>query len=203
MPTTAYQLKPWNRVAQPHRDVAGGALDMGVYAANLARVFRRRDGVPDVYADPERFFATTYVTRELRELLTDVLGVLAGGPGDRVLQLRTPFGGGKTHALITLLHLARARRHAVANPELDGLPDPGEVRVVVLSGEELDPLTPMRSGDGAVEIPGDRLGLRKLGHGGSTRASRCRGGGSRARRARDRPRDRRPPARRRRPIRTR
>ncbi|MGH9075096.1 MAG: hypothetical protein ACRDZQ_13410, partial [Acidimicrobiales bacterium] len=88
--------------------MAGGALDMGTYAVNLAQVFRGTEGVPPVYARPERFFAATYLTDGLRRLLVDVLGVLAGQPGDRVVQLRTPFGGGKTHTLVALLHLARA-----------------------------------------------------------------------------------------------
>jgi hypothetical protein len=148
MPSTAYRLVPWTDVAQPNQDVAGGALDMGTYAVNLARVFRRRPGVPDVYGRPDRFFAATYFTEKLRELLTDVLEVLAGGPGDQVLQLRTPFGGGKTHTLVALLHLARDRDAAAGIAELAGLADPGRVRVAVLSGEELDPLDPFRSDDG-------------------------------------------------------
>lgn len=139
MTSPAYRVAPWAEVARPHPDVAGGALDMGTYAVNLAQVFRGTYGVPEVYSRPERFFAATYLTDGLRRLLSDVLGVLAGRPGDRVLQLRTPFGGGKTHTLVTLLHLARAR--AAAGPELAALPDPGPVQVAVLSGEELDPIS--------------------------------------------------------------
>jgi len=148
MPSTAYRLAPWTDVARPHPDVVGGALEMGTYAVNLAQVFRHKAGVPEVYARPERFFATTYLTAGLRRLLVDVLEVLAGGHGDQVLQLRTPFGGGKTHTLVALLHLARSRTAAAAVPELATLPDPGAVRVAVLSGEELDPLSTFRAGDG-------------------------------------------------------
>lgn len=139
--TTAYTLTPWTKVARPHDDVTGGALEMGTYAANLAGVYRQRPGVPTVYEDPARFFAATYLTSALRDLLTDVLTVLGGGAGDRVLQLRTPFGGGKTHTLVALLHLARSRSAATATPEFADLPDPGPVQVAVLSGEELDPLS--------------------------------------------------------------
>jgi hypothetical protein len=136
----AYRLTPWTHVARPHSDITGGSLDMGTYAVNLARVFRGGEGVPEVYATPDRFFAATYFTERLRELLTDVFTGLAGGRGDRVLQLRTPFGGGKTHSLVALLHLARAGASGVL--ELADLPDPGRVRVAVLSGEELDPVRP-------------------------------------------------------------
>jgi hypothetical protein len=117
---------------------------MGTYAANLAGVFRRRSGTSEVYAEPDRFFAATYLTQGLRDLLHDTLRVLAGGDGARVLQLRTPFGGGKTHTLVALLHLARDRPGALRGSlEVAELPDPGPVRVAVLSGEELDPLSPM------------------------------------------------------------
>jgi hypothetical protein len=126
--------------------VREGELDMGTYAVNLARVYRQAGGVPEVYARPDRFFATTYLTEGLSSLLRDVWASLAGGSGDRVLQLRTPFGGGKTHTLVALLHLARDRSTAVATmPDLATLPDPGPVRVAVLSGEELDPLSVTRA----------------------------------------------------------
>ena len=142
MTTTGYHLSPWTTIAAPHDDVRSGALDMGTYAANLARVYRRAPHERDVYLRADRFFAATYLTDGLMRLLVDVLGVLAGNPGDRVLQLRTPFGGGKTHTLLALLHLAQDRAAAIgASPELVDIPDPGPVRLAVLSGEELDPLT--------------------------------------------------------------
>jgi hypothetical protein len=143
MSSDAYRLVPWNGVARPHDDVTRGALDMGTYAASLAGVLRDRAGVPDVYRRADLFFAATYLTTAMHDLLQDVLRVLAGGPGDRVLQLRTPFGGGKTHTLLALLHLARARSAVASIADLADLPDPGPMQVAVLSGEELDPLSPI------------------------------------------------------------
>lgn len=119
---------------------------MGTYAANLAGVFRGRPGIAPVYTDAGRFYRATYLTAKMRELLEDVMNVLAGGSGSHVLQLRTPFGGGKTHSLVALLHLARDRAASVAAcPDLKELQDPGDVQIAVLSGEELDPLAPMRA----------------------------------------------------------
>ena len=137
--TTPYQLRPWTDVVRPHPDVASGDLAMGTYAAKLARVAYRGEPARGVYAEPGEFFASTYFTETMRRLLVDVFGVLAGQPGDRVLQLRTPFGGGKTHTLLALYHLATARGEAKLVPELAEVPDPGEVRIAVLSGEYLDP----------------------------------------------------------------
>jgi len=139
MSSDAYTLKPWNDVVRPHPDVASGDLAMGTYAANLAAVAYRAESTVSVYADAGEFFASTYFTPAMRQLLLDVFGVLSGEPGDRVLQLRTPFGGGKTHTLLALYHLATARSEASGVDELAGVPDPGAMRVAVLSGEYLDP----------------------------------------------------------------
>jgi hypothetical protein len=141
MAREAYQLAPWTSVARPHDDVVSGKLDMGTYAANLAGVYRQREGVPKVYLEAERFFAATYLTTNLKKLLGDVLGVLAGAAGDRILQLRTPFGGGKTHTLVALLHLVRERATVAGLADYADLPDPGPTQVAVLSGEELDPIS--------------------------------------------------------------
>ena len=101
MSNGAYRLAPWTVVASPHEDVRSGALDMGTYAANLAGVFRRRPGVPDVYTRPELFFAATYLTTALHELLLDVLpcpGWRAGRPGlaapDPVRRRQDAYPGG-------------------------------------------------------------------------------------------------------------
>lgn len=135
----AYRLRPWTEVVRPQPDVASGDLALGTYAANLAAVAMGTGAEQPVYRDPEAFFGATYFTPTMRGLLEDVFGVLDGGPGDRAVQLRTPFGGGKTHTLLSLFHLATSRAAASGTPELDDVPDPGPVRVAVLSGEFLDP----------------------------------------------------------------
>ncbi|MDZ7413265.1 MAG: DUF499 domain-containing protein, partial [candidate division KSB1 bacterium] len=144
----AYQLKPWTQVATPHDDILRGELEMSTYAADLWAVARNDSRCPRVYRDPRDFFVATYLTTALKELLRDVLQVLGGGSGDRVLQLRTPFGGGKTHTLIALYHLVTARDVLTSLPDLQDLPDPGPVRVAVLHGLELDPHVGRKPKDG-------------------------------------------------------
>ena len=73
---------------------------MDVFAADLWEVFKDR-GV-DEYKDQELFFQKTYQTEGLKHLSTIVEKRLQGQGGDPV----TPFGGGKTHALIALYHQA-------------------------------------------------------------------------------------------------
>lgn len=137
--STAYTLKPWSDVVRPHADVRSGELSMGTYAANLAAVALGERRGAGVYENAEEFFASTYFTEAMTSILSDVWGALAGKGGDRALQLRTPFGGGKTHSLLALYHLATSPEAARDVPELRGLPELGPVRVAVLSGEWLDP----------------------------------------------------------------
>lgn len=134
-------LPSWSHIVRPHPDIEAGNLDMSSYAADLGGVDRDDQKVPRVYRDAEEFFRTTYLTRNLKGLLRDVLSVIAGGSGDRVIQLRTPFGGGKTHSLLALYHLIKSRS-SIDPALLEGLPDPGPGKVVVLSGLDLDPFKP-------------------------------------------------------------
>lgn len=134
----AVVLKPWTRVAVPHDDILRGDFDLSSYAANLGQVDVDAPGCPRVYRDPVAFFRATYMTGALSDLLRGVGDALSGGAGNRVLQLRTPFGGGKTHTLIALLHLFRHRDALRAAGELVGLPDPGPVTVAVIPCLDLD-----------------------------------------------------------------
>ncbi len=118
----------------PHDDILGGNLQMDTYAADLWGVARNDSGTPVVYREADKFFAQTYLTHSLQALLTDVMKVLRGSPGDRVLQLRTPFGGGKTHTLIALYHAVknRSRLPRPGFTEIHDLPDPGTCAVAAV-----------------------------------------------------------------------
>ncbi len=108
-------VKPWAQVVTPHSDVLRGQVDETVFAADLDDVVRGR--APSDYRFPEQFFAKTYPTQGLVRLLANVLRRLSGRGGDPVVNLQTPFGGGKTHALIALYHLCRGGE-AAAESEL-------------------------------------------------------------------------------------
>lgn len=95
-------MKPFHTIAVPHDDILQGRLTMDVFAADLWEVSQNRG--PDEYKDAETFFRKTYVTQGLDNLLHVVKKRLEGHGGDSFIQLQTPFGGGKTHALIALFH---------------------------------------------------------------------------------------------------
>lgn len=131
----------------PHDDILRGNLELATYAADLWGVARDDPNTLLVYRDAQQFFAQTYLTTALRRLLDDVLGVMAGGHGDRVLQLRTPFGGGKTHSLIALFHAAKHRAELANMDLLRDLPDPGECAVAAVQCEKFDVLKGRQAGD--------------------------------------------------------
>ena len=135
---TNTQLRPWSRVVHLHPDVEAGDTAVATYAIDLGALVAGDRNVPRVYRRPGDFFAATHLTSGLRRLLEDVLDGLAGGKGDRVLQLRSPFGGGKSHTLAALYHAGRDRSTLSALPEGLSLPDPGLVRVAVFDGEKFD-----------------------------------------------------------------
>lgn len=136
--SSAYQIKPWTQVVTPHADILSGNLDNATYAASLGAVIRQDSQCPVVYRNAPDFFAATYLTTGLRKLLEDVLKGLRGDAGDRVLQLRTPFGGGKTHSLISLYHITKNRPSLAGISQLETLPDPGDVTVATFIGLDID-----------------------------------------------------------------
>lgn len=138
-------LTPWREIITPHEDVASGRFDQAEFAADL---FEVASGTADEeYQDPKAFFARTYLTAGLRDLLVGATRRLTGGGGDPVIELQTNFGGGKTHSMIALYHLASG----VSAQELpgvgealavEGLALPGKVNRAVLVGQMISPSAP-------------------------------------------------------------
>lgn len=95
-------MRNWFDIIHPHEDIRRGDFDEAVFAADLGDVV---DGsaLPD-YGDPYLFFRKTYLTDGLRHLLARVHGKLMAGKGQSVIEIQTPFGGGKTHSLVTIYH---------------------------------------------------------------------------------------------------
>jgi hypothetical protein len=136
---STHALRPWTDLVKLHPDVEAGALTEAVFAIDLGAIAAGDPNVPVVYRDPEEFFRATYLTADLAKLLQEVLASLAGSTGyNRVLKLRTPFGGGKSHTLAALLHAARHPDALDAVPEARSFPRPRDVAVAVFDGEKFD-----------------------------------------------------------------
>ncbi|HEX6356066.1 DUF499 domain-containing protein [Actinophytocola sp.] len=99
-------LKPWREVLPPHDDVATGNFHASEFAADLYKVATGGE-VDSDYADPVEFFKRTYLTEGLRDLIGRAVRRLSGDDNaSPVINLQTNFGGGKTHSMLSLWHIA-------------------------------------------------------------------------------------------------
>jgi len=133
-------LPNWWQVTTPHKDIREGKLSESIFAADLWDVFSGR--APLEYKDAATFFKKTYMTQGLKNLLENALSRLSGKGGDPVIQLQTPFGGGKTHALLALYHVIKHYseiKHLYPICDLQSL-IPQNAKVVVFVGTQPDPI---------------------------------------------------------------
>ena len=104
--TKANRATPWREVVRLKEELKTGELSLAQFAADLHEVAQGA-GTRPVYEDPAKFFALTFPTHALRELVKDVAHRLDGRSDKAVRQLELTYGGGKTHTLIALHHLFR------------------------------------------------------------------------------------------------
>ncbi|MFM7547417.1 MAG: hypothetical protein ACKO8I_00790 [Cyanobacteriota bacterium] len=145
-PPSIYEL------CRPRADVLEGRIRDEDVAADLSQVLKGT--APELYQDPALFFANTYPTRGLKQLLEAVADRLSGSGSQlsSVLRLDTNYGGGKTHGQIGLNHVLTSPER-IANLEEFIDPDrlPKEaVTVVAFDGENADPMNGRRMGVEAV-----------------------------------------------------
>jgi len=96
-------LKPWHQVVKLHKDIRTGKFSQDQFAARLHDVLMKDK--ESEYTNPRLFFDRTHITEGLESLLREVMDRIEGiGSAPPVLQILTPFGGGKTHALLALYH---------------------------------------------------------------------------------------------------
>lgn len=127
----------WFDIIPPDEDICKGNFNEAIFAADLGDV---DDGIaPADYRDPYLFYKKTYMTDGLTRLLGQVYTKLNTGQGPSVVQIQTPFGGGKTHALVAIYHYLKhgERVQSLLPPNL-GLVTP---RRAVIVGTHWNPLT--------------------------------------------------------------
>lgn len=144
-------LKPWREVIMPHPDVLNGTFQQSEFAADLTAV---RTGKATLeYGDAKAFYERTFITEGMGRLLRQVAERLNGKGGEPVIQLQTAFGGGKTHTLLAVYHLA-SRKCALGDLAgisalLDqaNLLDVPQAQVAVLDGTAHAPGQPWTHGE--------------------------------------------------------
>jgi hypothetical protein len=157
-PVTAYKagdgLVPWFRQVTPHLDIKQGRLDESVFAANLSEV--SLGSGREIYQNPALFFEKTYFTAGLKTVAKRVIQGLNGNEDaeNRVISLQTGFGGGKTHTLISLFHVAKwgqkakNSQHVKELLEYTGDPKFDQANVAVFTHQTNDPVQGRVAEDG-------------------------------------------------------
>ena len=139
-------MEPWYKLVTPRKEVREGrSFNPDEFAIALEQVVAGT--APDDYKKPEQFFSRTCFTRALRDNSGLVLRRLAGKTENTapVQTLVTQMGGGKTHMLTTLWHLANTGAAASAFPGVGdllseaGLTEAPKAKVAVFVGNAWDP----------------------------------------------------------------
>jgi len=164
-------MQAWYKVATPRKEVREGrSFNPDEFAIHLEQVIART--APEDYREPKQFFARTCWTRALREHVGMVLRRLCGETANTapVMTLITQFGGGKTHTLTALYHLARGGDKAAEYSgvrellQAAGLSSVPKAKVAVFVGNAWDPQDGRETPwiDVARQLAGD-AGVRELG----------------------------------------
>ena len=139
-------LPPWYATVTLREELREGrSFKSDEFAIALQEVIA--GNAPDDYKRPEQFFARTYFTTALRQHTAMTLRRLAGETSGTapVMSLTTQFGGGKTHTLLCLYHLASEGPDAGQLESIGGvlaeagLSEVPAARVAVFAGDAWDP----------------------------------------------------------------
>ncbi len=142
------KLKPWYQVVEPREDLRENRpLDASEFAIHLDQI--REGRAHKDYIEPDRFFERTHITGSLLDLASQVVRRLSGIQLETsaVFNMSTQFGGGKSHSLTALYHLARHGDRAKSWKGIDriltkaGVPTVPEAAVAVFMGKTFDSLT--------------------------------------------------------------
>jgi len=141
------KMKPWYQLVTPREDLRQNRpMDASEFAVHLDHI---RNGTANVdYTDPARFFERTFMTRSLMDMASQVVRRLSGNKVETsaVFNMATQFGGGKTHSLTALYHLAKGGEAAGVWQGVSGILTKAEVaknpkaNVAVFVGTEFDTL---------------------------------------------------------------
>src|SRR5205085_590111 len=94
--------------------------------------------------NPDEFFALSYPTQGLKDMMSRAFGRLSGakieGSQHGVIRSETSFGGGKTHSLIAVTHVAKGARPSNLSEFVDPSLVPDDCQVAAIVADTLDPV---------------------------------------------------------------
>ncbi len=115
---------------KPRKEVLTGELDDAIFAADFGDLIAGK--APRVYGDAATFFQNTHPAAQLCKVIEVVFGRLASPEeGGATIRLSTGFGGGKTHTLMAMWHLAENVADLTLGTEL--IPAAGRPKAVTVA----------------------------------------------------------------------
>jgi predicted AAA+ superfamily ATPase len=115
----------------PRAEVLKGDLEDAIFAADFGQLVSGTS--PRVYGNAQQFFRNTHPAEQLKRIVEAVFARLnAPEEAGATIRLSTGFGGGKTHTLMALWHLARSITDFSLGTEL--LPAAGRPSAVTVAG---------------------------------------------------------------------
>ena len=140
------------KTCKPRKDIIEGSFNPEIFTASISQVVSAYSGkgsaIDSIYTDAEAFFQeATFPTEGLQRVVRDVMGRLNGDNSKPAIhRLETAFGGGKTHTLIALTHLAH-RGTEIAEAAADVIDSkilqaPGSIDVVAIACDEMPVIAP-------------------------------------------------------------
>jgi len=114
-------------------EVLKGELTDAIFAAEFGKILE--GNAPQVYQSAETFFRNTHPAIPLKKVVSTIFHRLANpNEAGAIIRLSTGFGGGKTHTLIALWHLAQNIQQSTLGVEL--LPAAGHPKSVSVVGAD-------------------------------------------------------------------
>ena len=125
-------------IACPSREIAQQAES---YAENLHRSLEHEIATLE---GATQFLETTYPTQAMLSVTRDIFDRLSHGnhsSAPSVYRFNSPFGGGKTHTLITLAAMSKHPQAAASSSAFQNIEIPPNTRLLTFSGDESNPIS--------------------------------------------------------------
>ncbi|OLS21118.1 MAG: hypothetical protein HeimC3_37120 [Candidatus Heimdallarchaeota archaeon LC_3] len=130
-------MSSWSKVVILDQNVINNNFDESEFVLDLEDVISGKG--PENYSNSNKFFQRTYLTSKLYSLLVSIGKKLRSGEGSSIYSIKTPFGGGKTHTLITIYHFIKETNFS--DKRISSIKKPEKIKIGSIVGTHINPLT--------------------------------------------------------------
>lgn len=129
-------MSRWSEIVVLNQDIIDNNFDESEFVLDLEDVIS--GNCSENYSDSNEFFQRTYLTPKLHSLLVNIGKKLRNGEGNSIYSIKTPFGGGKTHTLITIYHFIK--ENDFSDEKISSIKKPKKINIGSIVGTHYNPL---------------------------------------------------------------